>query len=84
MIRRNGGPFFAFGIDGEVYMNVLELDGVDALEHVSCVVDGDAVLFVGVHLRPAERRRLARHLADGGSETAAFIAGGRHWRKKRR
>lgn len=76
------GPAFAFGIDGHIYMNAFELDGVESLEDVERVLRDEPVIFVGVVLRPSERRRLARYLADGGSEAAGFIAGGRRWKKR--
>lgn len=79
--RERKAPTFAFGIDGRIYMNAFELDGVDSLEDVARVLREEPVIFVGVFLRPSERRRLARHLADGGSEAAGYIAGGRRWTK---
>lgn len=79
--RKKTAPAFVFGIDGEIYMNAFEFDGVDSLEDVERVLRKEGVIFVGVVLLQSERRRLARHLADGGSEAAGFIAGGRRWKK---
>jgi hypothetical protein len=76
------GPAFAFGIDGNIYLSVFELDGVSSLDDVARVLHGEPVIFVGVLVGPSERRRVARHLVDAGSEAAAYIAGGRRWKKR--
>ena len=80
--RIRPAPTFVFGIDGQIYMNAFALDGVESLEDVAPVLRRDPAFFVGIILHADERRRLARHLADGGSEAAGRIAGERRWKKR--
>lgn len=80
--RRKRSPSFAVGLDGQVYLSVFEMDGVETLEDATAAVAPGTPIFIGVPLTPAERRRLLGGLAPAGREAAAFIVGGRRRRSR--
>jgi hypothetical protein len=71
---------FAVGLDGQVYMSVMELDGVASFEDALTKLKSEKKYFIGVVLTEEEKMRLRRYLRSAGREAAAFIAGGRRWR----
>ena len=75
-------PTFAVGLDGTVYVDLRGLDGVEDVEGaVKAMEDGERC-FIGIAIKPKDRRRLLRHLADAGMERAAFVLGARRSRKR--
>jgi hypothetical protein len=70
---------FAVTVDGKVLMNAHAIDDVDLAKLVK-----KKGVFVGVPLSKKEARKLSEHVYDACSEVAAFISGGRRWKKPKR
>lgn len=68
-----------FSLDGDVFLNAGALEDVDVAQVV-----GHANVVVGVRLTDGELHRLRVQLHDASSEAAAFIAGGRRRRGKKK
>jgi hypothetical protein len=70
---------FAVTVDGKILLNAHALDGIDLAKLVK-----KKGVFVGVVLTGRELRKLKEHVWDGCSEAAAYISGGRIWKRKRK
>ena len=78
--NKNEPTPFAVGLDGHVYMSVMELDGVASFEDALTKLKPEKRYFIGVVLTEAEERRLRPYMFTAGREAAGFIAGGRRWK----
>jgi len=78
--KMNAPTPIAFGLDGKVYLSVMELDGVASLEEAMATLRTEQSYFIGVALTQTERKRVLPYLRSAGREAAGFIAGGRRWK----
>jgi hypothetical protein len=78
--NKNEPTPFAVGLDGHVYMSVMEFDGVASVEDALTRLKSEKKYFIGVMLTKAEEHRLRPYLRSAGREAAGFIAGRRRWK----